>query len=122
MDGFQKIVLYSAIIILVIVLIVVGVALAYTKDESWPPMVPSCPDYWIIDGSGNDAKCVDIKDLTDWTKCPPTTGDKHYTKNFNTSAFTGSNSECAKYTWANVCGVSWDGITYGVNNPCQELA
>ena len=38
--------------------------------------------------------------------------------NFNLPAFTGSNGTCAKYNWANNCKVSWDGITYGVENPC----
>jgi hypothetical protein len=39
--------------------------------------------------------------------------------NFNTSAFSGENEDCSIYTWAKRCGVSWDGITYGVTNPCQ---
>ena len=34
--------------------------------------------------------------------------------------FTGSNGTCAKYSWANKCDVSWDGITYGVENPCNS--
>ena len=122
MEGFQKIVLYSAILILIIALVLIGVALSYAKDESWPPMVPSCPDWWIIDGSGNDATCIDIKDLVDTSKCQPASGDKHYKKNFNTSLYTGSNGDCSKRTWANNCGVEWDGITYGVNNPCTTTA
>ena len=44
--------------------------------------------------------------------------DKFYTKNFNTSQFTGSQGICNKYNWAtNTCNVSWDGITYGVSPP-----
>ena len=27
-----------------------------------------------------------------------------------------------KYTWANHCGVNWDGITYGFRNPCQTTS
>lgn len=119
MDGFQSIVLYSAIIILIIILVVVGVTLSYAKDDAWPPMVPNCPDYWEIDGSGNDAKCVDIKDLSTKSACPPTLGDKNLKMNFNVPAFSGANGRCAKYNWANKCGVAWDGINYGVNNPCQ---
>ena len=85
MDGFQKIVLYSAIIILIIVLVVIGLALSYAKDESWPPMVPSCPDWWIIDGSGNGATCIDIKDLAN-DQCRAGTGTNgHLTKNITTA-------------------------------------
>ena len=125
MDGFKKIILFSAIIILIISLVLIGLALSYAKDETWPPMVPSCPDYFEIDGSGNNATCVDIKDLTVDSGnevCQPLPGsnDKHLRVNFNTPAFTGTNGNCNKYNWANTCGVSWDGITYGVQNPCAE--
>jgi len=124
MDGFKKIVLFSAIIILIISLILIGVALSYAKDEKWPPMIPSCPDYFVMDGSGNDATCVDIKDLTMGSsnsvcQIPPGSKDKHLKKNFNTPAYTGTNGICNKYKWATTCGVAWDGITYGVQNPCQ---
>jgi hypothetical protein len=123
MDGFKKIVLFSAIIILIIVLIIIGISLYYAKDQTWPPMVASCPDYWFLNkGTGDSSICTDIKGLADPSKCPPAPGDKHLQMNFNTAAFTGSNPACAKYTWATNCGVSWDGITYGVNNPCQQTS
>ena len=117
MEGFQKIVLYSAIIILIIALVIIGIALSYAKDSQvWPPVVPDCPDYWVIDGSGNNATCINIKDLG---TCPATGESKHQSVNFNQAPFVGSDETCAKYTWAKKCGVTWDGITYGVNNPCQ---
>ena len=122
MDGFKKMVLIASIIILLIVLVIIGIALSYAKDEQWPPMVPSCPDWWIIDGSGENATCVDVKDLSDVTKCQPQTGDRHYRKSFAADMYNGSQGTCNKYKWATYCGVEWDGITYGVNNPCQETA
>ena len=72
-----------------------------------------------MDGSGNNATCRNIKDLG---TCPPNSGQKHLTMNFNVSPYTGTQGACNKYNWANNCGVSWDGITYGVTNPCQVLA
>jgi hypothetical protein len=117
MEGFQKFVLFAAIIILIIALVIIGISLTYAKDtQVWPPLTAQCPDYWTIDGSGNNALCTNIKDLG---TCAPQSGKQHLTMNFNTPAFTGSNGNCAKYTWAKNCGVSWDGITYGINNPCQ---
>lgn len=115
MDGFQKIVLFGAIIVLIIALVFIGIALTYASDQEWPPMTPACPDWWIMDGSGNNATCINVKDLG---TCPPNNGSQHLVMNFNGPAFTGANGNCAKYTWANNCGLSWDGITYGVNNPC----
>jgi hypothetical protein len=117
MESFQQFILFSAIIVLIITLIFIGMALSYSKDQKWPPMTPECPDYWIVDGSGNNATCINMKDLG---TCPPRSGDQHLRMDFNSAAFKGDNEMCAKYTWAKKCGVSWDGITYGVNNPCQS--
>lgn len=116
MEGFQMLVLLIATITLVVALIFIGFTLSYSKNQSWPPMVPDCPDYWTMDGSGNNAQCVNIKNLG---KCPPLNNQKYLTMDFNAPAFTGTNGLCAKYNWANKCNISWDGITYGVNNPCQ---
>lgn len=120
MEGFQKIILFAAIIILIICLIFIGFALSNSKSsQQWPPMVPSCPDYWTIDGSGNNTVCVNVKNLG---TCPPQSGQKYLTMNFNNAPYTGSTGACSKYTWATNCNVTWDGITYGVNNPCQTTS
>jgi hypothetical protein len=119
MDGFQKFVLFSAIIILIITLVFIGISLTSASETAWPPMTPECPDWWVVDGSGNKSTCVNVKDLG---TCPPRSGEKHLTMDFNSSAFTGTNGLCAKYNWASKCGVTWDGITYGVNNPCQTTS
>jgi hypothetical protein len=117
MAGFQKIVLIIAIIILIITLVVIGMALSSSlNNEEWPPIVPACPDYWKIDGSNNMTTCTNIKDLG---TCPPRSGDRHLVMNFNSPAFTGTSGTCNKYKWATNCGVTWDGITYGVDNPCN---
>lgn len=116
MNGFQKIVLFTAIITLIVALVFIGSSLSYAKDQQWPPMTPDCPDYWQIDGSGNNAKCINMKDLG---RCPPQSGQRHLTMDFNRPAFTGSDGLCAKYNWAKKCDITWDGITYGVDNPCQ---
>jgi len=113
MEGFQKIVIFSAIIILIIALVIIGTSLSYAKGQNWPPMTPECPDYWRVSGN---SKCINVKDLG---TCPPKSNNKHLRMNFNIPAFSGSQGNCNKYTWANKCGISWDGITYGVDNPCQ---
>ena len=96
MEGFQKFVLYAAIIILIITLVVIGVALSKAHNSIlWPPMTPECPDYWAIQGTGDAAVCVNTKGLGSCTT--PTEGSKFYTKNFNTSQFSGSQGICNKY-------------------------
>jgi hypothetical protein len=120
MEGFQKSVLTIAILILIIALVIIGISLYYSNNSSsWPPMSPSCPDYWTIDGSGNSATCTNVKDLG---TCPTQSGKKHLVMNFNQAPYTGSNGLCAKYKWANNCNLSWDGVNYGVNNPCETTS
>ena len=118
METFQKIVLFIAVVILLISLIFIAISLHFAKAKGkWPPLVPDCPDFWSIDGSGNNTTCTNVKDLG---SCPAQSGKKHLVMNFNTPAFSGQNSLCAKYTWAQNCKLSWDGITYGAKNPCQR--
>ena len=115
--GYQKNLIIAALIALVIVLLYLAYSIVYAeKHKAWPPMTPPCPDYWEMnnDSSGNNT-CSNIKNLG---KCQPANGQKHLVMNFNDPSYNGSNGLCAKYTWANNCGVSWDGITYGIDNPC----
>lgn len=113
--SFQKIILTLAIIGLIILLIVIGVSLSKsTSTMVWPPIVGACPDYWV-DLKGDGEACYNTKSLG---KCNlPSKGDKN-PMNFDVSPFNAENGTCSKYTWATRCGVTWDGITYGVNNPC----
>jgi len=117
MGSFQKIITIIAVIILTINLVVVAIALDNAKNVNWPTLVPSCPDYWLSDGSGNNLTCINIRNLG---TCQPKSGDKYLKMNFNNPPFTGANGTCAKYTWANNCKIAWDGLTYGVNNPCAQ--
>jgi len=42
------------------------------------------------------------------------------TMDFTVAPFTGNDGTCAKYTWANNCGVVWDGVNSGNDsNPCN---
>ena len=115
--SFQKIILIVAIIVLIIMLVTIGMALSKSSDtQSWPPVIGQCPDYWV-DLSGNGEACFNSHSLG---KCNvPNSVDRTPVKNFNEAPYNSENGLCEKYTWANSCGVTWDGITYGVKNPCD---
>ena len=117
--SFQKIILVIAALGLVIILIFIGMTLAKSKKTMvWPPVTGACPDYWV-DLEGDGESCLNSKSLG---KCNlPQAGNKN-TMNFNVSPFNAENGACSKYTWANTCGVTWDGITYGVSNPCDTTS
>jgi hypothetical protein len=88
MNNFQKFILFFAVFILIITFISIGLAIHNSKIISWPPIVPSCPDYWLIDGSGNNTKCINSKDLG---TCKPSSGDRHLIMDFNDAPYVGSN-------------------------------
>ena len=115
--SFQKITAIITCIILLVILIFIWVTLTYAKkDVSGGPIVPQCPDFWEIEETATGPKCVNVKDLG---TCLAPAGDEYLTLDFNSANFT---DNCAKYTWANNCNVAWDGLTYGVANPCITAA
>jgi len=124
MDTFQQAVIFIAIVILIIILVVVGYGLYKSNDEeSWPPLIGDCPDYWV-DTSGSGANCVNVQYLgtNSGTRDPNTTLQSQLQNaqkmDFTVAPYVGSNGICAKYTWANSSGVTWDGITGTDKNPC----
>lgn len=113
---FQKLVLTIAIVVLIIILIIIGSTLSKSSaEEEWPPIVGDCPDYWV-DMSGNGEACFNRHNLG---ICNVSNDGENGTMNFNQSPFTDENGHCAKYNWAKKCRVTWDGITSGVQNPCD---
>ena len=70
-----------------------------------------------FDLSGNGAQCVNMKDLGTCNGSVPE--GRHLQMNFTVAPYAGQNSLCAKYKWATGCGITWDGITSGVSNPCD---
>ena len=117
--SFQKILLALAIIGLIILLVIIGLSLSKSSSKMvWPPVVGSCPDYWI-DLKGNGEACYNAKNLG---KCNLPTKDNQNVMNFNVSPFNSTDGLCRKYQWANNCGVTWDGINYGVSNLGLQIA
>ena len=120
--SFQSVILTIAIIVLIGILIFIGVMLSKSSSSgaNWPPIVGECPDYWIDASTDPTAppgsSCLNTKSLG--TCNIPSVGAPD-TKDFTTSVFTGTNPTCAKYTWAKTCGVTWDGITSGISQPCD---
>jgi hypothetical protein len=98
MERFQIIVLVSAFVLLIVSLSFMAIMLNYAQDETWPPLMQACPDYWTM---SDDGKCKNTNNLG-------TCSD------MNEMDFTDYDA-CAKYKWTKKCGVTWDGLN---NNPC----
>jgi hypothetical protein len=111
MKTFQRSVLFVAVVVFLGVMLLSFYSIQSKPSEQWPPVVPKCPDYWVYDDKLK--KCVDEHNLS---SCPPAAGEAHVAMDFDTPLFS---DPCNKYKWARNCGVTWDGITYGVQNPCN---
>ena len=120
MPGFQVTVLIIAIILLILALTFIGISLKNSNTTAntnnvWPPPVADCPDYFAQDICGSDIRCINTHHLGTCNL------DKaSYSVSFSDPKFTGADGSCNKYTWAKGCNLSWDGITYGVPNPCGD--
>jgi len=115
-NNFQKIVLTVAIIIFIILLLFIGSVLYNEKrNSSFPPVVSSCPDFWLdreittqtsIDGNNSSettGKCYNNHNLGN----PSCSKEMDFTGDF----WTGTDGTCNKYKWAKGCDLTWDGIT-----------
>jgi len=111
--SFQKTTIKIAAIVLLICIIFLAIILYFPSNaQVWPPTIPNCPDYFI-DSAGNGSKCLNPKNI----------GNINNTMipDFSKAPYIGTNGTCEKYNWANSHNITWDGITYGVQNPCEAL-
>jgi len=114
---FQQITIIITLLLLLVIFIFIWGSLVYAKkDGPNAPIIPQCPDFWEIEETDNGTKCVNVQNLG---TCPAATGDKFMTVDFNSGTFT---DNCSKYTWAKNCNIAWDGLTYGVDSPCNTVA
>ena len=61
--SFQKIILIFAIICLIILLVIIGISLSKSSSKMvWPPIVGSCPDYWL-DLKGDGEACYNSNEF-----------------------------------------------------------
>ena len=105
---FQKTASIIAIVILSISLIFVATMLVVQANNpgKFPPYSSTCPDYWNLEQQDNGQDvCVNSNNLGKIEN----EGCKQLHP--NNSIFLGDSGECNKYTYAQTCSVTWDGIT-----------
>tara|TARA_B100001093_G_C26168370_1_gene734652 strand:+ start:81 stop:419 length:339 start_codon:yes stop_codon:yes gene_type:complete len=103
--NFQKSVIVSACILLIISLSIIGYLLYKNKSEKkYPPVLADCPDYWLSDSSNSQLCYNDYK-----------LGNCLGSVDFSQSKYQGDDGGCEKAKWANGCNVTWTGITSNPN-------
>lgn len=107
---FHKTVLIVACIILFFSFIIIAINM-YNKNSMYiyPPVVPSCPDYWYDESNNiNGSRCVNKNKIG---ICDNDVMD------FTTSKWIGKRGLCNKKIWAKNCNIYWEGISN--NNLCN---
>jgi len=120
---FQTIVIIILAILLVITLIAFYyIASSHGNNSAYPPSIPVCPDYYYQTSESSDGtiSCKAMPTMVSALSNAGITSDTCVNPNFTTDYYTGTNANCLKYTWYTGCNSipAWEGITYGVNNPC----
>jgi hypothetical protein len=105
MNNFQKTVLTISTIILIFSLVILAIFLSKSfYEESYPPVISDCPDYWDISLNPDGyIHCINNTDIN-----LGELQDNGYpcdiSHNINTTL-------CDKYTTAKECNLVWDGVT-----------
>lgn len=134
------------IIILGILLIITLIAFYYIATSSgnnikFPPSIPICPDYYYQTTSTdkNIIRCTAMSNMkyiiTDQINNDKRLGldptirrkkvgekvDNCTNPKFPPHFYTGTAANCNKYRWVRGCYSipAWEGISYGVRNPCH---
>jgi hypothetical protein len=109
--AFQKTVLVSAAVILLISLIFISIALYNSKyNAKFPPVDAYCPDYWIVEDENGVTKCKNVYNLGTCTNA----GDKAFNP---TQKF--PQGLCQMYNWTDKCNITWQGVS-NATKPCGE--
>lgn len=98
--NFQRIVIYVALAILIVLLAIVGFMLyQYKENITFPPEISECPDYWKVIGV---EQCQNIQNLGNGA---PQMMD------FSSPEYQGKVGMKNKKQWALQYSLTWDGIT-----------
>ena len=123
---FQSIVIIILGILLIITLISFYYIASTPGKERYPKSIPICPDYYYQKGnitSGGPVICQAMPTVLNAFTTAGVTDVNCKTPSFDNSYYTGTNANCNKYKWATSSACksipSWEGITYGVQNPCS---
>jgi len=113
--GFQKVVLIIALVIFSFSLLFIAAMISKNNSKKkWPPETATCPPFFEVRENSGQIQCKQINEerYTE-NKC------KMFPSGITESLTDKSNSE--KCTWANSCGIVWDGITQK-NGSCDEAS
>jgi hypothetical protein len=120
---FQAIVIIILGILFIITLIAFYyIATARGNNMPFPPSIPICPDYYYQTALTPDGtvSCKAMPNMVRTLRRSDVNSNECLNPTFSSEYYTGTNANCLKYNWSQNCNSipAWEGITYGVHNPC----
>lgn len=121
MDVFYIIVSVTALVTLIVFLTYIGISMTYRKkatvENPYPPIKSSCPDYWSM----YNGKCLipnyGTRNTGGLTQSSASNvigyNGQDNTIDFNDSrwATSGGTAICNQKKFANMAGITWDGVS-----------
>ena len=108
MDFYTKL-FTSTLAFLIITLIIVGYYMSIAKNnQTYPPSVADCPDYYTLDVLGD---CVVADMFTSFILDESCKRQNFSSAQYKVQGNGFDSGSCAKKLWANKCKVSWDGVS-----------
>jgi hypothetical protein len=104
--NFYTHLIVGTVIFLIVTLAIVLYCMTLSKNQTYPPSIADCPDYYSLDTSGLCKIGSNIKASKTSCNTEDFKNDKYKKEGTDFSS-----GLCAKKMWANGCEVSWDGIT-----------
>jgi hypothetical protein len=123
---FQSIVIIILGILLIITIISFYYIASTPAQVPYPKSIPVCPDYYFQSGvtsSNGSVSCKALPTMEQKLNDVIKTGWQVRACSapvFPSNYYTGTRANCLKYNWVKSCMSvpAWDGISYGVQNPC----
>ena len=111
LNTFQKTSLSIAAVLLIIALIITGILILNSlMEQSFPPVISDCPDYWDVHREENDN--IVCKNISTVNRGRALSSCQDYpVSQFSQNGTSENDLLCEKYKWARRCDVHWDGIT-----------
>jgi hypothetical protein len=123
MESFHKSVLTISVVVLIISLCILGIFLAKSfLEDSYPPIISDCPDYWDVKYTDGEMKCENNTGINQGKGGAAATtsgGSDSDCLSFPTFVSNTPDVLCNKYTWSKKCNIVWDGVTN--NNKACDL-
>ena len=114
MAAFQNNVVRIATIVFIAFMALVSLMLLLAKqNQQFPPMYPTCPDYYELKNDGGPKCEVKFPNMVGQGATGGTPAMSCSTLDLNNQNYNGWDTQKLKKKrkWAEDCGVTWDGVT-----------